>query len=410
MRHVFQVLIIGASIAGAATACRLARAGVQVGLVDKATFPRRKACGEGLSAIGLQELSALGFQMESVPNVPLFQYSVWSESCETPFAVQFAAGLGEKPLGDAADRTSPIAVGGIGVERLHLDNWILEQVKQCPSCSVFEGCSVRDISITADGAVVRCEGLELAAQYLVLSDGAHSPSAQRLGLPHSGDGGQRYGGNIVLEGAFSELPSAVHICLESEMQVCCTPVAATRLNMAFLSNYRSHPVIGNRAELRNTALRLAPKIGFTGAVCEDIRGSASVGKLRRPPVTGRVLTVGDCCEQLDPIGGMGMTQALISARCAATALQQILLEGIPEGDAFARFVREREKSVRPLRAFTWLTYQTLVRGAVNPLARQLRESRLAGIFGTAAHHSRSTSAPFSERVAAAVLQTVGGMV
>ena len=45
----FDVAIIGASLAGSAAAITLGRAGLRVALLDKATFPRHKPCGEGLS-------------------------------------------------------------------------------------------------------------------------------------------------------------------------------------------------------------------------------------------------------------------------------------------------------------------------------------------------------------------------
>ncbi len=46
----YDVVIAGAGPAGATAACCLAESGVRVLLVDKATFPREKACGGGLQA------------------------------------------------------------------------------------------------------------------------------------------------------------------------------------------------------------------------------------------------------------------------------------------------------------------------------------------------------------------------
>ena len=37
-------------------------------LVDKATFPRDKCCGDGLTTLALRELEALGFDPAAVPN------------------------------------------------------------------------------------------------------------------------------------------------------------------------------------------------------------------------------------------------------------------------------------------------------------------------------------------------------
>jgi flavin-dependent dehydrogenase len=55
-----DVLIVGGSLAGAATAIHLARAGRSVLLLERSQGYRRKACGEGLSPRGVAELDRLG--------------------------------------------------------------------------------------------------------------------------------------------------------------------------------------------------------------------------------------------------------------------------------------------------------------------------------------------------------------
>lgn len=55
-----DVLIIGAGPGGAAAARLLAQAGWRVALVEKAEFPRRKVCGEFISATSLPVLKACG--------------------------------------------------------------------------------------------------------------------------------------------------------------------------------------------------------------------------------------------------------------------------------------------------------------------------------------------------------------
>jgi flavin-dependent dehydrogenase len=56
----FDVIIIGAGPAGATTALLLAQAGWSVAIVEKKTFPRRKVCGEFISATSLPLLEKLG--------------------------------------------------------------------------------------------------------------------------------------------------------------------------------------------------------------------------------------------------------------------------------------------------------------------------------------------------------------
>ncbi|HXH24320.1 MAG TPA: geranylgeranyl reductase family protein [Vicinamibacterales bacterium] len=55
-----DVLVIGAGPAGAAAACRLARTGLRVVLVDQHAFPRDKVCGDGLIGDALGALDTLG--------------------------------------------------------------------------------------------------------------------------------------------------------------------------------------------------------------------------------------------------------------------------------------------------------------------------------------------------------------
>ncbi len=55
-----DVLVVGAGPAGAAAAAWAARAGLDVVLADKQTFPRDKACGDGLTPRAIAELRHLG--------------------------------------------------------------------------------------------------------------------------------------------------------------------------------------------------------------------------------------------------------------------------------------------------------------------------------------------------------------
>jgi len=60
----FDGIVVGAGVAGSTTAALLARQGFRVLLVEKATFPREKICGEGLMPAGADILHKLGILSE----------------------------------------------------------------------------------------------------------------------------------------------------------------------------------------------------------------------------------------------------------------------------------------------------------------------------------------------------------
>src|ERR1022692_240014 len=55
-----DVIVVGAGPAGSATAYYLANAGLDVLLLEKATFPREKVCGDGLTPRGVRALLGMG--------------------------------------------------------------------------------------------------------------------------------------------------------------------------------------------------------------------------------------------------------------------------------------------------------------------------------------------------------------
>jgi geranylgeranyl reductase family protein len=58
-----QVIVVGAGPAGSTAAVHLARAGVDVLLLEKTAFPREKVCGDGLTPRGVKQVLSLGIDV-----------------------------------------------------------------------------------------------------------------------------------------------------------------------------------------------------------------------------------------------------------------------------------------------------------------------------------------------------------
>lgn len=61
-----EILVIGAGPAGSITSARLSQAGYDVLLIDKASFPREKTCGDALSPLAVKRLAEIGVLAEVV--------------------------------------------------------------------------------------------------------------------------------------------------------------------------------------------------------------------------------------------------------------------------------------------------------------------------------------------------------
>lgn len=117
MKNVFDAIVIGAGPAGSCAAIVLAMAGWRVAIVEKQAFPRRKVCGECVSASNLPLLASLGIgePLLAMAGPPLLQ-------------VGFACGdqLVRAPLPPYSDTAHQ---WGVAIGREQLDTLLLDQAR-----------------------------------------------------------------------------------------------------------------------------------------------------------------------------------------------------------------------------------------------------------------------------------------
>ncbi len=149
----FDVLVVGGGPAGSATAHELARAGASVLLADRATFPRDKPCGGGLTA--------RAFQRCPVDPTPVVEEEV--DLVELRFR-----------FGDYVERPARAPVIYM-TQRRRLDAFLLDAARE-------RGVEVREGAHVSFGEQIRVDGTPVQADVVVGADGANGTTARALGL------------------------------------------------------------------------------------------------------------------------------------------------------------------------------------------------------------------------------------
>ncbi len=166
MRTDFDAIIVGGGPAGSTAAILLAQAGWSVALVEKQAFPRRKVCGECISATNLPLLHALGigsaFDAVAGPDireVGLYAGDVMVKAPIPAFTVQH-------PWGRALGRD-------------HLDTLLLARAAEL-GATILQPCMVKRID--RDGALQVChatgadgDAVSLSAPVLIAAHGSWEP-------------------------------------------------------------------------------------------------------------------------------------------------------------------------------------------------------------------------------------------
>lgn len=337
-----RVIIIGASLAGSIAAIELARAGAYVTLIDKEIFPRRKPCGEGLSARAQAELAAAGCHLDDLgcDYRPLHGYRIFH---------------GSRFL-DIPDRA-----GLVGVPRSELDAALLSYAARFPGVEVVLGAKASVVEARAGHCKVRVGGRDFVGASLIVADGATSSTLRALGLPLPAPRNARLGTSSLWRLVHGELSSKVHTVLVRGGEIYLTPLAGGFVNVSALGDRSLIQPFARDRSLRVRMDSIGEMIGVSlEPVCSPLSCGAINTLYRCSSIRG-AFVVGDSCETFDPCAGFGMAHALISGRLAARNILRGWGEVSPL-EAARAYASEREARIRDVRGFARLTSATMTSG------------------------------------------------
>ncbi len=380
-----DVIIVGAGPAGSVLAALLAQHSVDTLLLDKATFPREKICGDYLSpgAVRLFDRLDLLHEVLAAGAQPL-----WGMTVTSPDGTAFRA---EYPATPERNGPRPHA---LSIPRTILDTLLLERARRW-GVKCLEGFRVTDL-IWADGRVRGVKGIgphgpeAYRGQVVVGADGRSSVLARRLGLNQPHPTLHRMALVAYYEGA-SELRDHGTISVGKAAYSILNPVGERHINASIVVDQTVMlPWKGKLEALFDHKLADFP---HAVKVLRGMRRSGPVRCLgplafraRRTSKAGALL-IGDAAGFYDPFTGEGVYHALRSAELAAQVITSALAEGGLTVTHLHRFDRQQRRAIASKERLG-VALQAIIRRpmAANALARLLRRHQsladmLLGVIG-----------------------------
>jgi geranylgeranyl reductase family protein len=309
-----DVAVVGAGPAGSAAAIVLSRLGRQVVLIDKATFPRDKCCGDGLTTAAIRRVEDLGLDpatvksWQPVDGATVVATDGYHLDLPLPGGGQFAA----------------------SARRFDLDTGLVELARRA-GAHVIEGHAVTAVTDTGLGggvAVDLDDGRTVLARYAIACDGAWSPVRKTLGLVETAYLGDWQAGRQYFDRVGPQARS-LWVWFEPDMvpgYAWSFPLGGGTANVGYGVIRRPGEPLGDLKGQRIDFLarpEIAEVLGPRATAITPWKAwpiPARIGATTMSGLGGRVLFAGDAARACDPMTGEGIAQALETAELAARAI------------------------------------------------------------------------------------------
>jgi flavin-dependent dehydrogenase len=343
-QRTWDVIVVGAGLAGSLAARQLARAGASVVLLDRAVFPRWKVCGCCLNPHAQSTLAAVG--LGHLPTA-----------------------LGAVPL-----PVMRLAVRGIEA-RLNLPGWVSLSRLRLDHALVEEACAAGVVFLPGMTARLGPTQGEVRTLWVHPGHGEESSLSARLVLAADGLGGRllveglrdqgegvevapdsRVGVGVVIDQApaFYQ-PGEIYMAHGRGGYLGLVRLEDGRLNLAaafdapFLRSCHPQGEPGVSAP-GAAAVRMLAEVGWPmvpGLEHAHWKGTPALTRQPIQPGSERVLAVGDAAGYVEPFTGEGMAWALASGAAVAPLALRAVQRWRPElvrewGQVHRRIVRRRQ--------------------------------------------------------------------
>ncbi|MEU5717054.1 geranylgeranyl reductase family protein [Streptomyces sp. NPDC020403] len=319
--HRAQVIVVGAGPAGSAAALCLARAGVEVVLLEKGAFPRDKVCGDGLTPRGVQQLVRMGVDIDA-PG--------WTRTKGMRWVCQGRQVHIDWP------RSGSQPDFGLTRSRHDFDDILARQAvaagaRLCLETKATGPLTDRAGRIVGVSAVAGRDGKPVTyrAPVVIAADGASARTALAMGLQRDrsrpvGTAARRYyRSEARTHDPYLELWADL-LCSRTGRDLpgygWIFPLGDGRVNVGLGAlPHRGHGPVDLRATMDQWLTRLPPQWGLREENADSPLRSAALpmGFNRRPQYRRGLLLVGDSGGMVSPWSGEGIVQAMEAGEVAA---------------------------------------------------------------------------------------------
>lgn len=306
----YDIVICGAGPAGSSVALALRQSGLRVALIDRATFPRDKVCGDAIPGRAIKNLQKIGEEYarafrRHAPALITRSTALYYKSRQISFDW----------VGEAYT-----------CARMDFDNFLFTQVVETTKTDVYTGISITSVSKAGDGYTVTAkDGSSFTCRMLIGADGAQSVTAKALAKRtidrdnHVGSVRAYYSGITGLDPHTTEvyfdrkyLPSYLWVF----------PLPGNRANVGF--GMLSSEIARRRVDLKklfyefiDSTPTLRYRLGAATAI-SPLEGFGLPLGARKLTISGdNYILTGDAASLIDPISGDGIGNAVLSGRLSA---------------------------------------------------------------------------------------------
>lgn len=338
--NTFDVVIVGAGPSGISCALMLHDTGLKVALLEKATFPRDKTCGDALSLDIVNQLPMLSPEilkafealMTKVPSFGVKIISPKGYEVELPFYKNK-----EKKCGYIC-------------ERFVFDNFLFEQLNKSAEITIFQQTLVTNIIFDAKEVTVETDKGAFSCKIVVGADGAYSTVNKKtktiaVDKEHYSAGLRQYFENVT--GFHKENFIELHFfpeLLPGYLWIFPLPNGKANVGLGVLSSSVSAKKM-NLTEIFNRLINTHPslKTRFENAKpLETVKGfGLPLGSKKRKLSGNRFLLLGDAASLIDPFSGEGIGNAIRSGRVAA----DVVKKAFQENNFSEHFLSQYDKEV-----------------------------------------------------------------